>query len=1142
MSQRFSFKDTYIKLKEFDTITQPLIKASELFTLSNVDSSLPSSRRFSLKNFSSLQPMTVSNLEFIQINPTTGILTWDGIAYTSAQVIWGGGNLNSNVIFAPKSSITIHDLQPDAQYNFQVIPYSSAGNPGKQKNMNKITGASLAAANINYNRTKNQISTTIQKYFDGYFSSLEVSVKDIATNQVVLTTTITNGDFIANNLLSNKQYEVTITPFNSENNANLEQIVVNTLRTLPNLEFESISSSSSNITLNWSGNYAYVKIDNNVEQIIGNTKTLSVTANTLKSYIATPFNADDEPGNSVVFTTTTKPALTITQNAAITTDNSAAFTVSSGWASLQVSVYGPYNRTTSQYPSTAMYSSNISFTDLTNNTLILSGLSMGQQYKADLVVYNDAGDSVNITNNVFGTLPAAINTTVTPNKYSVNVSWANTPHVYLDMSLGPLNKTGINAGATTNTLLGATSLFGVGALTPASDYTLTIQSYNLIPPSLKLYAGTTTYNVTTLPKDPAPFFNYLIAIPRPSSGVLYYYVEFTGVNMGDNGVKILEIDGNRTSYVSNIQDNSLYSFQTENFSQRADTYIIISNYNSDDVGYQIDIGGNLWIQDSTEPFQYISIGAITTTSIAYEYALNQPYTNVIIRLDNDATDPYALQPNREYKISFEPYYVGYNQYGQQNEYNGPSAFIVATTAAKIGSAQIQASGRFSNSLVITMSQCVAQYIYVEHSDGRFIGKINNPGANLTYTVTGLVQGTTYNFKLTPYNIREQPGSSVNVSQMTVSSLPLITTAQITHRTTTSITVSWTIVDGDNVTITWGSTGTSGVVTGNSYVVTGLVRNTQYTIAIRPYRVSGNLYGNVYNVIGYTAPITPDFNITSLDVTTALMQWTDTGGYSYLSAAYNNTTVRINSPNVIHIMSGLSPNTTYIVDLTTYNVNDIVGNKVTRIFTTMPKINASYLTINTAWKYADSIWVAWGNEGSTYGQGTHFASSYRIVASSATDSKSVIVSNSQPMYTTVNNLSGYKEYTITVTPRNIQGAEGLALSTIVKTYLLFPRIESLVEGPLSVTIQAHGGAFKGMYIELSLSAEINRSPTESVDVNYTEGSITQHRFNDLVEGIPYYVHIWVHGIWNGNPASPDEFGRLMANTNEGGRTRIQLVWT
>lgn len=228
----------------------------------------------------------------------------------------------------------------------------------------------------------------------------------------------------------------------------------------------------------------------------------------------------------------------------------------------------------------------------------------------------------------------------------------------------------------------------------------------------------------------------------------------------------------------------------------------------------------------------------------------------------------------------------------------------------------------------------------------------------TYTDTGLIQNTTYYYRVEGINATETGTPSAPVDA-TTDAIEAPDTVTINETTPTSVTLSWTAVtgaDGYNIyraTIATGPYTFINTTTGTTYTDTGLMPNTTYFYQITT--LQDNVEGETSDPIeaiteALPAPITPTgLTATPQSPTTILLNWTPVTGASYYNV-YRSTTA--NGPftevgtttTPTFLDTNLTPATTYYYQVSATNANGTSSNSATASATTLvQQVGAPVLT-------------------------------------------------------------------------------------------------------------------------------------------------------------------------------------------------------
>ena len=210
----------------------------------------------------------------------------------------------------------------------------------------------------------------------------------------------------------------------------------------------------------------------------------------------------------------------------------------------------------------------------------------------------------------------------------------------------------------------------------------------------------------------------------------------------------------------------------------------------------------------------------------------------------------------------------------------------------------------------------------------------------SYTITSLLEDTSYDFQIIPYNIGDEPGTESNIITTSTDYVPYITSFSLARTYSTTATLQWTGKFSyitiqksiNNVNFATDSrmiSGTSSISTDGSFAITGLSPYYEYYFRIIPYsyfynpgEVTNSVYGKTLMGISEFLNETPTTN-------SVLLKWS--GIYTRLKIykLINNNIITVadilnSSTNTTigsYKVNSLSQNTNYSFYLQPYNGYD-----------------------------------------------------------------------------------------------------------------------------------------------------------------------------------------------------------------------------
>jgi hypothetical protein len=849
------------------------------------------------------------------------------------------------------TTYTDSGLTPNTSYTYIVTPYNLDGNAGDIGTITKSTLSNITTVSVSSTTT-----SQIVLVYSGNYTNVSITRNgtQIATNITGTTYTDSSG------LTVNTSYTYVVTPYNSSGAGITGSI---TKSTLPNLTTLTISSiTTTQIVLVYSGNYTNVSITRNgtpiATNITGTTFTdTGLTVNTSYTYIVTPYNPDNDLGNTLTITKITLPDITsfritneiTTEFVLLFTGNYSYVSISRNGTIIATNITGttytdidtiintsytyiitPYNSdgnagaTASiiQDSLSNLTSLSISSTTTTEIVLVYSG-----NYTSVSIFRNGTSIATNITGTTFTDIELIPNTYYTyivtpknsngvegisgsitkitlPNILLIGILGTTTTEIVLQYS-GNFTNVSISRNGTpvANNITGTT--YTDSGLTPNTSYTYVVTPYN---------SGGNAGIVATIIKSTLPNITSLsVSGITITQIVLVYSGNYTNVSITRDGTPIATNIIGTTFTDTGLTPNNCYS------------YIIIPYNSSGNAGSESSIIGC-----SLPNLTSLSISGTTTSQIVLVYAGNFTKVNIsrngiyIATKTGTTFTDIGLTPNTSYTYIVTPKNL--------DTIAGTSLSITQYTLPNITSVRV------SN---IILTEIVLQYTgnYTNVSITRNGTAIATNITGTTFTDTGLITNTIYTYYITPYNYSGFVGPIVSITHNTFG---LITSLSAFSEVSTEIVLQYT-GNYTNVSISRGITSIATHITGTTFTDTGLTPNTIYTYSVTPYNSLGE--GPVSSIV--TQSTLP--NIISLSIsytTTTEIVFMFMGIYTSMSLSRNGTSIATNITGTTFTDSGLTPNTSYTYIATPYNSYGGTGATETITDSTLPDIISIFVSETT----------------------------------------------------------------------------------------------------------------------------------------------------------------------------------------------------
>ena len=787
----------------------------------------------------------------------------------SRLVVYRDGILLDNTTTSPYIDPTI--LTGNTSYTYSFTPYDINDSKGITQVITISTLSDITSISV-----YSKLLALIILQYTGNYTSVNIS-----RNGILVATNITGTGYVDNDgLTPNTSYTYIITPFGKSNytNNNDQEGIESTITTstLPNIEYINISSTTTEIVLEFSGNYTNVRILRNgisiATNITGTTFTdYELPPNTSYTYIVTPYNLDGDAGAMSSITYSTLPIVTLSINNITTTEITMIIT--------------------GIYSFVSIYRNGTYIANITETIFIDTGLIVNTSYTYVVTPYNSDGNPGTVETIIQSTLPILT---------SVIVSSTTPTGIVLQFTGNYTNVSISRNGFSISTNITGTTYTDY-ELTPNTSYTYTVTPYNStgdINTAITIIQGTLP-NITSL------------SIPSKTTTeiVLEYTGNYTNVSISRNGFSIATNITGTTFTDTGLIVNTSYTY-------------IITPY-----GVYDDVGSVATITKSTlANLTSLSITSITTTEIVL--LLTGNYTNVSIfrngttiatNITGTTFTDTGLTPNTSYTYIAIPYNL--------DDDEGTSVSITKNTLTNITSLSI--SGQTTTEIVL---EFLGNYNFVSiYRDGIYIV---TDITGTTFTDTGLTVNTYYTYIVQPFDVFGNLGITATITHSTLS---FISPLNISGTTSTEIVLQYT---GYYTTVSISRNGftIASNITGTIFTDTGLTPNTSYTYIVTPYNSSGA--GTAETITHYTLANLTSLSITNdSEISQVILLFTGNYTNVSITRNGTSIATNITGTTFIDTSLTISATTTYYYTVSPYNPDGYVGTSVTIPFYTFPIITS-----------------------------------------------------------------------------------------------------------------------------------------------------------------------------------------------------------
>ena len=1016
-----------------------------------------------------LYKQNVSDISFTKllIDRIVGNVTY----YQALQILYS--NLNT----------TDSQLTPNTQYSYDITPYNLENIPNPSS---KITIGPICTLPIigSFSFGKVTINSIVLNVTGSYFNRIDISYNGTNIGNI----TYPNTSFIHKDLISDTNYNYSLTPFNISGNTGLS-VITGSKCTLPKINSAEINNITYNSTRLSITDAKFHRIDISYNGIkIGSINYLDnsfnhtgLKPNTNYIYNLTPYNIENINGSTYTvgtFQTYTKSTGSIVD--IINTSNG----VKISWSGTYYKAYVTRNQ--GEIMISNMYYLNYPISN--NSTIDVSGYIIdtnvfsNSNYVYTLVLYNNMEESTVISNSIsIYSIPV------------VNSNYGNITNNSIEFFFnGSYNKINI--------------LRRGGFQSYSFDLSNTIQRY--IDNSGLSYDTSYNYTITPIASDNTTIGTSI------NLGLKYTLGNITSASYGtitQNSININNIIG--TYYyitVNRLTDSQIFTINypdtsgTDQFSLTPDT-----SYNYSLTSYNHDNSpGNIYllpVKYTLASITSASFGNITNKSI--EIFLSGKYTSVnVSRISNvttffktlnrqentliDNSNNSDLPANTSFSYSFIPF----NYENQPNSsftigprYTYSFGNINPFTNITKNQIQINWNGIYSNINVVRKNGSIQP----DTSSNYMIS--TSPQQNVTGFVVdkNLNINTTYSYSVYMYNSNNvQSIISLDISATT---LPNIGTVIYNSYTTNSINFS--ITDGSYNTVSIKRIDENGIeynFSSSGYSITdttSILPNKLYRYQLTPYNII-NASGSVVQ-LGNVCTLPIIRNVQKQQTANNKIQFTIDGSYNSFEFYFNNVLTYTGYTSIYeYTITSLSSNSLYTFGFIPYNK----GSNITR--GDLYQLNPSYLDAYVNASYVSSSTTS--NSISINITGNY----YYILLTKVGSNNSYNYYNS-PILHKEEYLNPNQPYNFTVTPYNNSNSPGTTI-TLGNIYTL-PIISGAIYGNInnnSIEIKNIIGSYG--YLKLNRTSD----GTNFVRIPAVENIITSY-YNDnsgLNPNTKYYYTI------------------------------------
>ncbi len=868
---------------------------------------------------------TISGVIVSTITTTSATISWTTNQATSSQVFYGtttayGSQSTLNNTLATSHSVTLTGLTPGTLYDFDVVSTNSSSLSATSPNatftttslapvISAVSATAITASSATITWTTDQASSSLVNYgtTTGYGSQSALN-SALTTAHSVTLTGLTPGTTYDFDVVSANSANVSATSGNFTFATTGGPVITREASypvadTTADILWTTDQNSTSQVNYGTTTAYGLQTPVNTTLTLYHAVALSGLNQGTTYHYSVVSTNTSGQTSSSPDFSftttgvaTTPPPVISAVASSGITSTSATITWTTDESSSSQVS-YGA----TTAYGSQSLVNSSL----VTSHSVTLTGLTPGTTYDYVVTSINSSGGSATSVNFTFATtgsappppvISAVSSSGVTSS--SATITWTTDIASSSQVSYGtttaygsqsPLNSALVTAHSVTLTGLtpGTTydyavvSSAGTNQSTTSGNFTFAttaattpgpvisrVASYPVgnttagilwttdVYSSSQVYYGTTTAYGSQTTLDPTPNIYHAVGLTGLNQGTTYHYAV---VSTNSSGVSSTSPDSSFTTTGVAANPSPVISAVTAS-----------------------GITGNsaiiTWTTDQGSSSQ-VSYG--TTTA----YGTQSPVNNTLVTTHSVTLTGLTAGTTYDYVVT------------SLNSTNGSTTsgnFTFTTTGTPPPPPVISAvtsTGVTSSSATINWTTDQASSSLVSYGTTAAYGSQSPLISTLvtahSVTLTGLAQGTTYNFAVTSVNAQNGTSTSGNFTfTTTASTAPAPTIFDLAYYgvSGTGVIIGWSTDQNSDTAVEYGTTPAFGQVSpvqsaltiSHGVTLTGLTGGTTYYFRARSTNSSGSVgysAATSFTTLGTAAPVLTNIVATPSAGNTATVAWT-----------------------------------------------------------------------------------------------------------------------------------------------------------------------------------------------------------------------------------------------------------------------------